>query len=143
MATEHIIQTNSYQVWRRNGKLHREDGPAVVYESGAQEYWLDDKRHCVEGPAIIWANGSQEWWYEGKRHREGGPAIMLADGTHEWWYEGKRHREDGPALIAIYGVAYYVNGVVIRFESYKPEIHDKFRFVGGRHTKAARREYLE
>jgi hypothetical protein len=26
--------------WTLNGKLHREDGPAVEYDDGAKEWWL-------------------------------------------------------------------------------------------------------
>jgi len=52
--------------WRLNGKLHREDGPALL---------------C--------ANGSKHWWFHGIRHREDGPAVIRADGLKEWWYEGE------------------------------------------------------
>ncbi len=37
-----IIETvlpNGDREWRLNGKLHREDGPAVIDTSGAREWW--------------------------------------------------------------------------------------------------------
>ncbi len=29
--------------WFKNGKLHREDGPAIIRDDGNVEYWIDDK----------------------------------------------------------------------------------------------------
>lgn len=30
--------------WRMNGKLHRDDGPAVIYPDGTKEWWLNGKK---------------------------------------------------------------------------------------------------
>jgi hypothetical protein len=58
--------------WYLNGKLHREDGPAVEY-----------------------ADGSKEWWINGQCHREDGPAVEYADGTtKEWWLSDVRFSEE-------------------------------------------------
>ena len=48
--------------YKLNGKLHREDGPAVIFADGTQSWCLNDKLHRLDGPAIIRANGTQ-WWY--------------------------------------------------------------------------------
>ena len=78
--------------WYRNGKLHRDDGPAV--ES---------------------ANGTKAWYKYGRRHRSNGPAIIHPDGYKEWWSNGEIHREDGPAIISPYGYqAWFLNGTQIR-----------------------------
>ena len=29
------------ELWYRNGKYHREDGPAVIYANGNIEYWIN------------------------------------------------------------------------------------------------------
>ena len=55
------------------------------------------KLHCEDGPAVVWSDGCLEWWHHGKRHREGGPAVTWADGTTFWYNDGVRHRIDGPA----------------------------------------------
>jgi hypothetical protein len=34
---------NGDKVWYKYGKLHREDGPAVIYSNGRKEYYLNGK----------------------------------------------------------------------------------------------------
>jgi hypothetical protein len=34
--------------WYLNGKLHREDGPAIEYANGAKSWWLNDKKLTEE-----------------------------------------------------------------------------------------------
>ncbi len=90
--------------WFRNGRLHREDGPAIHSGSarwwyldgelqraildGAQLWYHHDQLHREDGPAVIEANRTQLWYRDGKLHREDGPAIVWKDGTHEWWLRG-------------------------------------------------------
>ena len=31
--------------WRLNGKLHREDGPAIEYANGVKSWYLDDREY--------------------------------------------------------------------------------------------------
>ena len=57
--------------WYLNGRLHREDGPAV---------------ECV--------NGSKAWYINGKLHRADGPAIEYSDGRIEWWINDKFKRSE-------------------------------------------------
>jgi len=84
--------------WYINGQLHREDGPAEIWEDGSKFWYQNDKRHREDGPARIWSDGSKEWWINNQRHREDGPAMEDADGYKAWWLNGARHREDGPAV---------------------------------------------
>jgi hypothetical protein len=51
--------------WYKDGKLHREDGPAVIFPSGTQDWYLNGERHREDGPAVIRKNGTQEWWLNG------------------------------------------------------------------------------
>jgi hypothetical protein len=55
--------------------------------------------HCDDGPAIIWNKGIEEWYLDGLRHREDGPAVKAPDGYEEWWINGSRHRIGGPAIV--------------------------------------------
>jgi hypothetical protein len=75
--------------WYLNGKLHREDGPAVIYARGTQMWYSNNKLHREDGPAIIYADGTQIWYRNGQRHREDGPAIIYADGTQNWYHNGE------------------------------------------------------
>ena len=45
-----------------NGKLHREDGPAIEYCDGAKIWYLNDKRHRLDGPAYLCYNGEKYWF---------------------------------------------------------------------------------
>jgi hypothetical protein len=51
----------------KEGKIHRDEGPAIIWANGSQIWYRNGKRHREDGPAIIWANGSQEWFLNGKR----------------------------------------------------------------------------
>ena len=87
------VSPSGHKFWWLNGKLHREDGPAIEYGSH-KEWWLNNERHREDGPAIEWANGDKYWYSKGNLHREDGPAYEGADGTKEWWLSGKRVTEE-------------------------------------------------
>jgi hypothetical protein len=36
-------QVNGYKAWYVDGKFHRENGPAVIYSSGAEAFYLNGK----------------------------------------------------------------------------------------------------
>ena len=85
---EYTVKVNEdgTRFWYLNGKLHREDGPAVEYADGSKEWYLNDKRHCEDGPACEFANGYKVWYLNGKRHREDGPAVEYADDMDKQWF---------------------------------------------------------
>lgn len=68
---------------------HREDGPAIIFNNGTQEWYKNGLRHREDGPAIVRYNGDMEWWLNGKVHREDGPAVIFNDDYIEWWLNGK------------------------------------------------------
>jgi len=74
MVSIKIESNRLISYYNNEGKLHREDGPAIEYP-----------------------DGTKYWYKEGKLHREDGPAKECPDGTKYWYKEGKPHREDGPA----------------------------------------------
>jgi hypothetical protein len=65
-----------------------------VDSDGTQFWLLDGKLHRVDGPAVIWTNGNQFWYFRGKKHREDGPAIIWADGFQDWYLNGKQYTEE-------------------------------------------------
>jgi hypothetical protein len=79
--TDGSIQEAHY----RAGKLHRENGPAIVRQAAAdwsvEEYYRDGKRHREDGPAVIkrYANGStKELYYRnGEWFSSGGSCAKL------------------------------------------------------------------
>jgi hypothetical protein len=81
---------SKYYCWYKNGKLHREDGPAIEWSNGYKEWWINGNRHRENGPAIEYISGTKKWFKNGERHREDGPAIELSNGYKEWWINGER-----------------------------------------------------
>jgi hypothetical protein len=79
--------------WCLNGKLHREDGPAIEYADGDKEWWLNGVRHREDGLAVEYNNGHKGWWFNGKPHREDGPTIEWADDTKSWYLNGKHYNK--------------------------------------------------
>lgn len=62
-----------------------------------KEYFDDQGRlHREDGPAQIFDTGEENWCFHGKLHRIGGPAVVRVD-YFEYWVDGKLHRTDGPA----------------------------------------------
>ena len=51
-----------------------------VYDNGDKYWYLNGKLHREDGPAVEWSNGSKEWWLNGELHREDGPAVECVDG---------------------------------------------------------------
>ena len=49
--------------WYLDGKFHREDGPAIVYEDGVKQWYLNGKLHREDGPAIEYPNGEKQWFF--------------------------------------------------------------------------------
>ena len=99
---ESIIDDHGTQRWYKGGKLHREDGPAIIFKIGAREWYKDGKIHRDgDLPAVLYHDGDKEWWRHGKRHRDGDlPDIIWFNGDYQTWSEDtKYHREIGPAHI--------------------------------------------
>lgn len=103
--------------WYLNGKLHREDGPAIVRTNNHKAWYLNGKPHREDGPAIEYANGGKSWYLNGKFHREDGPAIEFSNGTKQWYLNGLRHHVDGPAIEwATGGKSWYFNDKLYRVD---------------------------
>ena len=82
--------------------LHREDGPAIEWHNGREEWFFNGRLHREGGPAYI-AEWYSQWYKHGELHREDGPAVTYDDGTEHWYWEGELHREDGPAVKSSHG----------------------------------------
>lgn len=64
-----------------------------VYADGAKYWYLNGKLHREDGPAIEYADGSKQWYQNVELHREDGPACEYADGTKYWFLNGKEYTE--------------------------------------------------
>ena len=52
--------------WYLNGKLHNDQGPAVVYPNGEKRWFLNGELHNDHGPGVIYPNGEKRWFLNGK-----------------------------------------------------------------------------
>lgn len=66
----------------------------VEYPDGDMRWYKEGKLHREDGPAIKYFNGHKEWWIEGNLHRLDGSAIEYTDGTKEWWIKYVEYYED-------------------------------------------------
>ena len=105
-------ELGTIRYFNENKKLHRDDGPAVIFKLGEEYWYKNGLLHRVDGPAItklipvgyklyyqngylhredgptFCCNGNEYWYFKGVYHRLNGPAIIHADGTEEFWIHG-------------------------------------------------------
>lgn len=60
--TGKIRNKNGDLCYYKDGKLHREDGPAVEFSNGTKEWYLKGKLHRENGPAIEYKNGDKRFF---------------------------------------------------------------------------------
>lgn len=81
-------------IFRRNGLLHRQNGPALIvnYSCGSiwEQYYLNGKRHRIVGPASIFYNENrkiigEDYYIDGKLHRTNGPATWTRCSESEFY----------------------------------------------------------
>ena len=88
------VYKSGIQEWFKNGKLHREDGPAVVYSDGTEKWFKEGKLHREDGPAVVYPGGTKLWYKYDKIHREDGPAIIYSDGNTSFYLNGNMYTQE-------------------------------------------------
>lgn len=119
------------KVWRVNGKLHRDDGPAAEYANGNKGWYQNNQLHREGGPAVEYSHGTKFWYQNGKRHRTDGSAVEFANGNKEWWLNGEQVSEEDITQNTEQLYLDKVNGVLRRsfekeqyIEKWKPHVRD-------------------
>ncbi len=92
-----IIRRGSKLEYYKDGLLHRDDGPAVVYNNGLGYWYKFGKIHRDGGPAVDWGNGEVSWYRKGVYHREDGPAVEW-EGENVWYVNGIKATSERPFL---------------------------------------------
>ena len=59
-----------------------------IDEKGTRRYRLNGLLHRQWGPAVIFENGTEIWYQQGLRHRLGGPAVTFK-GQQHWYLSGR------------------------------------------------------
>ena len=65
MITYKVQVTEDSTTWYINGKMHREDGPAIEYSDGYKAWFVNGKLHREDGPAIEDSNDDKAWYING------------------------------------------------------------------------------
>lgn len=96
-----------------NKKLHRTDGPAIIYTNGDKDWHLHGLSHREDGPAQEYID-DVKWYIDGvrQRHKElyniiqiqNGSSVEYSFGLKEWRQNGIIHREDGPSIEYDFGL---------------------------------------
>ena len=65
-----LITNNETKIWYKNGKIHRDCGPAVIEKNGTKIWYKNGHIHRDRGPAVIFPDGFREWYQDGKLYKE-------------------------------------------------------------------------
>ncbi len=87
------INSHDCVCYVKNGRFHREGGPAIEDADGSKDWFINGKRHREDGPAVEWDDGTKWWCKNGKLHREDGPAMEYYDGYRSWYINGEHYTE--------------------------------------------------
>ena len=63
-----VIHNNGTKFWYKNGRIHRDDGPAVESADGTKFWYKNGKIHREDGPAREYANSYKEYWLNDKEY---------------------------------------------------------------------------
>ena len=69
MTSTKTISPGGTETWRLpNHRLHREDGPAVTFETGEKWWCVNHEYHREDGPAITHPVDGFSWYLRGNRY---------------------------------------------------------------------------
>ena len=94
-----ITDTHRIKRWFKDGVMHRDDGPTIIYPDGKQVWYKYNRRHRDDGPAVIYPNGDQFWYKEGEIHRDYGPAVIYVNGGQYWYKYNKQYEPSAHELM--------------------------------------------
>lgn len=60
-----IHKFSKYLIYYKNKKIHRDIGPAIIYDDGEVRYCMNGKLHRLIGPAVIREIGRHFWFING------------------------------------------------------------------------------
>ncbi len=60
MVTKKVLK-DKIEYLNEKGQYHREDGPAIEWNNGIKEWFINGLCHREDGPAIEW-DSDDKWW---------------------------------------------------------------------------------
>jgi hypothetical protein len=92
-SIKNTLENGTVKYLNKDGLLHKEDGPAIIWNDGSVEWFFDGRRHREDGPALILNNKSEFWYNRDRLHRMDGPSIIWNDGESSYYYFGEECTE--------------------------------------------------
>ena len=77
----HVCRDNT-ECWYRDGKFHRDDGPAIIHTNGDKLLYRNGKHHRENFPAVVKTDGTKEWWNNDMRYRVSRGDLVLWEKFH-------------------------------------------------------------
>ena len=74
-----------------NINIKKEDNKMIISYNNFYLIFKDGKLHNDNQPAIIYPDQSKEWFYKGYFHNLNGPAKINKDGKQEYWILNKNY----------------------------------------------------
>ena len=62
-----VSRAYDFEVWCKNGVIHRDDGPAIRHRNNYL-YYQEGKLHRLDGPAIVELGGPREYYINGAKY---------------------------------------------------------------------------
>jgi hypothetical protein len=88
---------SAVQVSLNLGKVPAISNGRYELTGGTVVWFRDGKKHRENGPAEKNRSGYEAWFHRGLLHRDGGPAVTHPTGATEYWIKGQLIRkEDAP-----------------------------------------------
>jgi hypothetical protein len=64
--SKYVNGLSNFSCEDEKGRLHRDDGPAVLTHNGMKKWYKHGNLHRLDGPAIDYRY-KKEWWIDGER----------------------------------------------------------------------------
>ncbi len=87
---EGMKEQDGIKVWYKDGRIHRDGAPAIIYPNGDKVWFKDNRMHRDDGPAGEYISGNKVWCVNGQFHRINGPAVEYPT-IKEWYLHGKQY----------------------------------------------------
>jgi hypothetical protein len=83
VGVEVVVDWGGSELHYLDGKLHREDEPAVTLPNGTEFYFLHNKLHREDGPAVTCPGRYEEYWLNGRLQRRYDSAVIDTEDKDE------------------------------------------------------------
>lgn len=91
MKPARTVDADGVIMYRIDGVLHRDDGPAKAWpDFNEEEWWVNGELHRIDGPAVVSDDPGVKWSVQGLRPPvDGRESEDYVDGRRLWWVRGR------------------------------------------------------